>query len=86
MGVSGRAGIRSFPFENYFLKDIEFKGKTIYNRNMNKLIMKIIRMSDRQVAFLSKISDERGISFTEIVRRIIDEYIDKTKKDLRTEG
>lgn len=52
----------------------------IYNRDMNKLIYKGIRLTTRQVNIILEISKEKGISFTEYIRRIVDEHLDEMKK------
>lgn len=42
------------------------------------MIQKTLRLSERQVEILSKEAREKGISLSDIVRRILDFYIDRT--------
>jgi metal-responsive CopG/Arc/MetJ family transcriptional regulator len=37
-------------------------------------------MSEKQIAELEKISEERDLSISEIIRRAIDDYLEKQKK------
>ncbi len=39
-----------------------------------------IHLSDRQVEQLKKLSRKLGISFAEIIRRLIDEFLEKQKQ------
>ena len=54
---------------------------------MDKLISKHLRFSKRQIDFLNTVCKEYGVSFNEVIRRIIDEFIDyKQKKTYKTLG
>lgn len=41
---------------------------------------KIINFSDQQIVFIDNSCKEKEISFTEMVKRIIDEFIEKNKE------
>lgn len=42
---------------------------------------KLIHMSKQQTNFIRKLASETGISFSEMVRRILDEYMKSSKKE-----
>jgi predicted CopG family antitoxin len=39
-----------------------------------------INISDTEYEFLQKVSEEKSLSMSEMIRRILDEYIDKQKE------
>ncbi len=41
---------------------------------------KLINFSDKQIEFIENLCKEFEISFTEMLKRIIDEYIEKQKE------
>jgi len=41
---------------------------------------KLITLTDRQIKALSKIAKELQISFSEMLRRVLDEYIERINK------
>ena len=42
-----------------------------------KRIAKILYLSERQVELLKKEANSKGVTFTEMVRRILDKYLDE---------
>lgn len=42
---------------------------------------KLIHMSKKQIEFIRNLSEEFGVSFSEMVRRIIDDYIKRSRKE-----
>jgi hypothetical protein len=42
---------------------------------------KLITFTDNQLSFVEEISNSKQISFSESLRRILDEYIEKKKKE-----
>jgi len=47
---------------------------------LNSLMKKIINFSEKQIKFIETLCKEFEISFTEMVKRIVDEFIEKQKE------
>lgn len=45
------------------------------------IMKKLINYSDQQIAYIKKICAEKEISFTEMIKRILDEFIEKDKEE-----
>jgi hypothetical protein len=43
---------------------------------------KIINFSNQQIVYIKKICKDKEISFTEMIKRIIDEFIEKNRKSM----
>jgi uncharacterized membrane-anchored protein YjiN (DUF445 family) len=44
---------------------------------------KLITLTDNQINFIEKISKNRQISFSEALRRVLDDYINNVKQDIK---
>lgn len=45
-----------------------------------KMIKKVVFISEREIDFIQKKMDEWGVSLAEVIRRMLDQYIESEKK------